>query len=344
MTRGRAAGYVCAGSAGKKAERAELAIPAQKFRSCEKRAGETFGAAHVVDVPPGSKSQTVIYWGHDKLLTHGIGREFSRAQWLEIGRQLVRCGYLERESEYRTLRRTGLDMETLRARTPIFGMMPKPSEQPSEPAHTLAPAAHDAELFERLRILREEPADAAGVPPYVVFSDWTPVEMATCCPQSDASFVRMNGVGQVKAQRSGGTFVGMIRSYSRERGLAERMPQETRPRSVSMTAMVAHRTRAQQIAEASQSGLSIAEVAAVHGIKMSAVIRHLTEYVKIKWAFARSRALAGGFEVEPGRAGGCILGVRGAGDQAIEAQLRADGRGRCLRGAPPAPAVSGCQG
>ena len=64
--------------------------------------------------------------------------------------------------------------------------------------------AHDRDLFEILRSRRKELADKAGVPPYVIFSDRTLVEMATYFPLSLESLKNINGVGAVKLQRYGG--------------------------------------------------------------------------------------------------------------------------------------------
>ncbi|MCK7482040.1 MAG: RecQ family zinc-binding domain-containing protein [Candidatus Moduliflexus flocculans] len=70
----------------------DITIPAQKFLSCVKRTGERFGAGHVVDVLLGSKNEKVLRYEHDKLSTHGIGKELNQKQWMHLARQLAQHG------------------------------------------------------------------------------------------------------------------------------------------------------------------------------------------------------------------------------------------------------------
>ena len=54
---------------------ADATVTAQKILSCVARAGERFGAAHIVDVLAGANTERVRRWGHEKLSTHGILKE-----------------------------------------------------------------------------------------------------------------------------------------------------------------------------------------------------------------------------------------------------------------------------
>jgi ATP-dependent DNA helicase RecQ len=62
-------------------------------------------------------------------------------------------------------------------------------------------------LFERLRELRRELADARGVPAYVVFHDSTLREMASRLPRSRSQMLEVSGVGPVKFERYGDAFL-----------------------------------------------------------------------------------------------------------------------------------------
>ena len=55
------------------------------------------------------------------------------------------------------------------------------------------PAEHA--LFERLRKLRKRLADQSGVPPYVIFHDYTLREMVRQAPTSIEEFASIPGVG-----------------------------------------------------------------------------------------------------------------------------------------------------
>ncbi len=69
----------------------------------------------------------------------------------------------------------------------------------------------NAEVFERLRSLRREIADAEGVPAYVVFSDATLREMARRMPKNEVELRTVSGVGPAKTLRYGRRFLEALR-------------------------------------------------------------------------------------------------------------------------------------
>jgi ATP-dependent DNA helicase RecQ len=73
-------------------------------------------------------------------------------------------------------------------------------------------------LFERLRALRKEIADAHNVPAYIVFNDSTLRAMAAARPRSPAALLTVPGVGPSKLERYGEAFLSVLR----EDGPAER--------------------------------------------------------------------------------------------------------------------------
>ena len=77
----------------------------------------------------------------------------------------------------------------------------------------------DPALFERLRALRKRIADAAEVPPYIVFSDSALRDMCAKLPATDDEFLEVNGVGATKLARYGEDFLSEIAAYGRERGI-----------------------------------------------------------------------------------------------------------------------------
>jgi ATP-dependent DNA helicase RecQ len=67
------------------------------------------------------------------------------------------------------------------------------------------------DVFERLRALRRNIADAEGVPAYVVFSDATLREMARRLPKNEVELRTVSGVGPAKALRYGARFLEALR-------------------------------------------------------------------------------------------------------------------------------------
>ncbi len=74
------------------------------------------------------------------------------------------------------------------------------------------PLDPDLSLFDRLRALRKEIARERGVPPYVVFSDATLLEMASSKPQNSEQMLAISGVGPTKLEHYGERFLKALGS------------------------------------------------------------------------------------------------------------------------------------
>jgi ATP-dependent DNA helicase RecQ len=79
------------------------------------------------------------------------------------------------------------------------------------PTSLLARSSVEAELFEQLRGLRRELAEAEHVPAYIVFSDAVLREMARRVPTSEGELLRVPGIGPAKLQRYGAKFLAVLR-------------------------------------------------------------------------------------------------------------------------------------
>jgi ATP-dependent DNA helicase RecQ len=75
---------------------------------------------------------------------------------------------------------------------------------------------YDQALFDALRATRKRLADAAGVPPFVVFSDATLAEMARTRPGDSRTMLQVSGVGEHKLRQYGKTFLEVISAYRQE--------------------------------------------------------------------------------------------------------------------------------
>ena len=67
-------------------------IAAQKALSAMVRTGERFGTEHLVNVLLGENSEAVEKFGHDRLPTFGVGKEYGKQEWRSIFRQLHGAG------------------------------------------------------------------------------------------------------------------------------------------------------------------------------------------------------------------------------------------------------------
>ncbi len=105
-------------------------------------------------------------------------------------------------------------------------------------------APFDQDLFEQLRALRRELAEARGVPPYVIFGDRTLQAMSRKFPQRVETLSTIFGVGKEKLAQYGERFLAVISAYAQARGITERdieafvlREKAPAPRAVSETVM-----------------------------------------------------------------------------------------------------------
>jgi len=188
---------------------------ARKALSCVYRVGQNFGVGHVVDVLRGADNQRMKSLKHDQLSTYGIGQDISRDHWSYLLRQLLQLGYLEQDvARFSILKLTEKARPLLRGEQRLELCKPRIRVQRGKKKeHQIKGQDYDPALFEELRRVRKQIADRDGVPPYVVFGDASLAEMAAQLPTSASEMMAVSGVGQVKLQRYGQTFIQAINGF-----------------------------------------------------------------------------------------------------------------------------------
>jgi ATP-dependent DNA helicase RecQ len=268
---------MCDNCTGQKVEKTDVSIAAQKFLSCVKRTGERFGATHIIDVLRGSNSQKVARFGHERLSTYGIGAEYTKKQWQQLSYQFLHQGLMVQDGQYGGLALSPKAWDVFKGET----VLAKLDEAQPEKAHpkVLAVADYDCdtELFALLRTQRKALADAAEVPPYVVFSDKTLVDMASHYPRSEAEMCAMHGIGAVKYERYGKVFEGLIDNYCKEQGIE---PAPKTKDALIKNPPSDEPKRYQLIGAAHQAGRSLKDLADTFNIKEKTLLDHLYRYLK----------------------------------------------------------------
>jgi len=192
----------------------DATIAARKVLSCVYRVRQRFGSKHVVDVLRGADTDRIRKFSHDLLTTWGIGLEYTHAEWTSIVRQLIHRGYLLQDiADYSVLKLTPQALLLLRGEEMIELARPRISEKPVKKKARKAAVElgeDDLRLFETLREIRKHLAQDQGVPPYVIFGDASLLEMCRERPSNDEEFLNITGVGQVKLERHGATFLEAI--------------------------------------------------------------------------------------------------------------------------------------
>ena len=121
----------------------------------------------------------------------------------------------------------------------------------------------------------------------MVFSDRSLTEMATCFPQSEASFLAIHGVGRHKLAQYGERFLAVIRAYCAEHGLAER-PKTAAPAALAREPIVP-KSRTEEVGRLFAAGHTVAEIGAMFGVTRGTVVQHLARCVLAGQRFAPER-------------------------------------------------------
>ena len=202
-------------------ERFDATEDARKALSCVYRVGQCFGIKYVIDVLRGADTERIRTRHHDRLSTYGIGADRSDAEWTSIIRQLIHRGLLLQDiANYSVLKLTDQARPLLRGEVSLELARPRlvadqrSGEKPRKktPRSAVSLEGDDMQLFDRLRALRKDIAREQGVPPYVIFGDVSLVEMSQRRPRNEREFLDITGVGQVKLERHGATFLEAIGS------------------------------------------------------------------------------------------------------------------------------------
>jgi len=189
---------------------------ARKLLSTVYRTGQTFGAAHVIDVLLGNATEKVQRHRHERLSVFAVGADLPAGQWRSLLRQLVVKSYLRVDHEgYGALALTEASRALLRGETTLSvreDTKAAPRKKARAPAGDVAPA--DQELWQALRECRRELAAEQNVPPYVIFHDATLKAMAATRPADRDALLTISGVGQAKVARYGERFLSVLRGHS----------------------------------------------------------------------------------------------------------------------------------
>lgn len=156
----------------------EFTSQAQMFLCCALRTGQRFGSSLLISVLRGSKSQQVLQRGLETQSTYGMWRQLEPSLAQQLVQKLEEMGYIRfTQGEYPVVKVTQKAKPLLAGKEKLFLALPKQETQPL-PVRKDGLDEVSRRLFEQLRLRRRELAGAAGVPPYVVFSDATLQQMA----------------------------------------------------------------------------------------------------------------------------------------------------------------------
>ncbi|MES2984509.1 MAG: DNA helicase RecQ [Pseudomonadota bacterium] len=194
-------------------------IAAQKAISCVYRTGQRFGVSYLIDVLLGKLEERIERFGHDKVSTFGIGKEYGKSEWQGIFRQLVALNLLSVDhAEHGGLKITPQGQAFLKTREALPLRIPQKAREKDRVSKVPRASVtfdrdDDQHLFTALKATRMELAKAQNIPPYVIFHDRTLREMVLARPVSMSALSDISGVGETKMLRYGDIFLQAIAQH-----------------------------------------------------------------------------------------------------------------------------------
>ncbi|BDU51041.1 DNA helicase RecQ [Haliovirga abyssi] len=185
-------------------EKQDITVEAQKIFSCIGRVNQNLGMTMIANILKGSKSKKVIANRWDRITTYGLMSEYSVKDIKAMINLLIGDGYLEvTKGEYPVLKLSDLSYNVLKKGEKVYKNVIKIEKK----------VEANEELMRLLKEKRTEIASRENVPPYIIFSDNTLVEMSEYQPLTKNEFLRVKGVGEIKYERYGELFLDIIKKY-----------------------------------------------------------------------------------------------------------------------------------
>jgi ATP-dependent DNA helicase RecQ len=200
----------------------DASVLAQKALSAISRTSEKIALGMLVDILRGSRNQSLVRLGYDKLPTFGVGHDLKTEVWVDFVLQFLNYGAMDiAYDEGHCFKLNEVSKQILKGKRQVFiseyiSVAERQSQVQLEfekkPSKT---QAAKGELFDKLKILRKQIADSLGMPAYIVFSDASLQDMVEKLPLDKLQFLAVHGVGQEKYSKYGDLFIQEILEYTK---------------------------------------------------------------------------------------------------------------------------------
>ncbi|MFW6104107.1 MAG: RecQ family ATP-dependent DNA helicase, partial [Bacteroidota bacterium] len=185
---------------------------------------EKFKHDHIANFLAGKATNTIRSYGHDRLELFGSGKDHDPDFWKTIIRRAMVKGLLDKDIiNYGLLKLSDRGREYLE--NPYSIMISKDhdydyiDDNEVIQEDTRKRGTVDNELLSILRDLRKKVAKENGLPPFIIFQDFSLEDMAIQYPITMDEMKNIAGVGTGKAQKYGDPFINLIKDYVEEKDI-----------------------------------------------------------------------------------------------------------------------------
>lgn len=200
----------CSNCLGKHEDRNLTAEAKMVFRAVEVT-GERYGMTFIADFLAGKENERIRRFGYDNLPAFGRLQHWDSKDIKQLIRLLTDSGYIHSSGgKYPVLSLQPAARQVLR------GVAEVTQRVRVEAPKKIEKTRGEQSLFAHLRAHRKSLARAEGVPPYLIFSDTVLIDMAALKPRTLADFYKLKGVGEVKLEKYGLSFLKAIAAYKEE--------------------------------------------------------------------------------------------------------------------------------
>ncbi len=197
---------------------ADMTFEAKWVINCIAETRGRFGKNIVSGTLVGANRARLREVGATGYRSYGVLKEVNEKDVQVLIDQMVMEGYIVQTGEYRVLQMgdiSGLRDENAR----VTVRKPKEKEiaatgRGKKARSTDALTSAGYQLFERLRQLRTAIAKEEGMPPYIIFSDKTLIDMCVKMPADRRGMLAVSGVGENKFGKYGQRFIDEITAFA----------------------------------------------------------------------------------------------------------------------------------
>jgi len=192
-----------------------------KVLDAVKEVKQKFKPDHIANFMVGKETNNIKAYKHNQLDMFGVGKDETSDFWNTIIRRALVLGLLDKDIENYGLLKVSEKGEKFLEK-PESIMISKDHDyegRDDESFEGKQGGTVDEELLSILKDLRKKVAKEEGLPPFVIFQDFSLEDMATQYPITQEELQNVMGVGRGKAQKFGDKFIKLIKQYVEEKDI-----------------------------------------------------------------------------------------------------------------------------
>lgn len=179
---------------------------------------ERYGIGFIASFLVGAETDRMRFHGYHRLAEFGRLASWSEKDVKELIRLLMADGYIESSGgKYPILSLTPLARDVLEGLRDVQQALPSvaPTTAKARPRARVS-SRKGSGLFEHLRKHRKELADKEKVAPFLIFPDTVLIDMVAAKPTTLADLYELKGVGAVKLEKYGLSFLKALSEYKED--------------------------------------------------------------------------------------------------------------------------------